>query len=92
MLYAGGDYALYPNIMLLVQAMAYVMSGTLASDEVRHLTCAPESGPLIGSPIRTIRPGWECKVARESVEPELLTRAEVFVIWERNVDYVKCYM
>ena len=69
MLYAGGDYALYPNIMLLVQAMAYVMSGTLASDEVRHLTCAPESGPLIGSPIRTIRPGWECKVAGESVEP-----------------------
>ena len=30
MLYAGGDYALYPNIMLLVQVMAYVMSGTFA--------------------------------------------------------------
>ena len=29
-LYAGGDYTLYPNIMLLVQVMAYVMSGTLA--------------------------------------------------------------
>ena len=57
MSYAGGDYASYPNVMLLVQVMAYVMSGTLASDKVRHLTCAPESGPLIGSPIRTIRPG-----------------------------------
>ena len=54
MLYAGGDYALYPNIMLLVQVMAYVMSGTFALDMVRHLTCTPESGPLIGSPIRTI--------------------------------------
>ena len=29
-LYAGGDYALHLNIMLLVQVMAYVMSGTLA--------------------------------------------------------------
>ena len=57
MLCVGGDYALYPNAMLLVQVMAYVMSGTLASDKVRHLTCTPESGPLIGSPIRTIRPG-----------------------------------
>ena len=56
-LYSGGDYTVYPNIMLLVQVMAYVMSGTLASDKVRHLTCAPEPGPLIGSPIRTIRPG-----------------------------------
>ena len=26
-LYAGGDYTLYPNIMLLVQVMACVMSG-----------------------------------------------------------------
>ena len=59
MLYAGGDNTLYPNIMLLVHVMAYVMSGTLASDKVRHLTCAPESGPLIGSPIRTIQPGLE---------------------------------
>ena len=48
MLYAGGDYALYPNIMLLVQVMAYVMSDTFV--------CAPESGPLIGSPVRTIWP------------------------------------
>ena len=56
-LYAGGDYTLYPNSMLLIQVMAYVMSGTIASDKVRHLTCAPESGPLIGSPIRMIRPG-----------------------------------
>ena len=57
MLYAGGDYTLYPNIMLLVQAMAYVMSGTFVLDMVRRLTCAPESGPLIGSPVRTIRLG-----------------------------------
>ena len=35
-LYAGGDYALYPNIMLLVQVMAYVMSGTFAADKVIH--------------------------------------------------------
>ena len=56
MLYAGRDYALYPNIMLLVQVMAYVMSGTSAADIVRHWTCAPESGPLIGSPVRTILP------------------------------------
>ena len=52
MLYGCGDYNLYPNITLLVQVMAYVMS-----DKVRHLTCAPESGPLIGSPIHTIRSG-----------------------------------
>ena len=56
-LYAGGVYTLYPNIMLIVQVMAYVMSGTLASDKVRHLTCAPGPGPLIGPPIRTFRPG-----------------------------------
>ena len=31
---AGGDYALYPNIMLLVQVMVYVMSGRFASDIV----------------------------------------------------------
>ena len=55
-LYAGGGYALYPNIVLLVQVMAYVMSGTFVLDMVRRLTCAPESGPLIGSPVRTIRP------------------------------------
>ena len=69
MLYAGGDYTLYPNIMLLVQVMAYVMSGTLVSDKVKHLTCAPESGLLIGSPIRTsarFGRGWEGRVA-ESV-------------------------
>ena len=56
MLYAGGDYALYPNIMLLVQVMAYIMSGTFAVDKVRHWTCAAESGPLIGLPVRTILP------------------------------------
>ena len=33
-LYAGGDYALNPNIMLLVQVMAYVMSGMFAADVV----------------------------------------------------------
>ena len=36
MLYAGGDYGLHLNIMLLVQAMAYVMSGTFAIDIVGH--------------------------------------------------------
>ena len=40
-LYAGGVYDLYPNVMLLV---VYVGSGMHASEEVRHLTCAPESG------------------------------------------------
>ena len=55
-LYAGGDFALHLNIMLLVQVMAYVMSGTFAADIVRHWTCTPESGPLIGSPVRTILP------------------------------------
>ena len=34
-LYAGGDYALHLNIMLLVQVMAYMMSGTFAADIVR---------------------------------------------------------
>ena len=63
--------------MLLVQVMAYVMSGTFVLDMERRLTCAPESGPLIGSPVRTIR--WEGRVAGESVSPELLTRAVVFV-------------
>ena len=55
-LYAGGDCALYLNIVLLVQVVAYVMSGTFAIYMVRHWTCAPESGPLIGLPIRTILP------------------------------------
>ena len=35
-LYAGGDYGLHLNIMLLVQVMAYVMSGTFAIDIVGH--------------------------------------------------------
>ena len=35
-LYAGGDYALYLNILLLVQVVAYVMSGAFAADIVRH--------------------------------------------------------
>ena len=35
-LYAGGDCALHFNIMLLVQVMAYVMSGTFAIYIVRH--------------------------------------------------------
>ena len=34
MLYAGGDYTLYPNIMLLVRGMVYVMSGMFAADIV----------------------------------------------------------
>ena len=35
-LYAGGDYALHLNIMLLVQVMAYVMSDMFAIDIVGH--------------------------------------------------------
>ena len=35
-LYVGGDYGLHLNIMLLVQVMAYVMSGTFAIDIVGH--------------------------------------------------------
>ena len=31
MLYAGGDYTLYLNMMLLVQVMAYMMSGIFAA-------------------------------------------------------------
>ena len=34
MLYAGGDYTLCPNIMLLAQVMAYMMSGMFAADIV----------------------------------------------------------
>ena len=56
MLYAGGDCALCLNIMLLVQVVDYVMSGTFIIDMVRHWTSAPESGPLIGLPVRTILP------------------------------------
>ena len=35
-LYAGGDYALHLNIMLLVQVMAYVMSDMFAIEIVGH--------------------------------------------------------
>ena len=63
-LYAGGGYALYPNIMLLVQVVAYVMSSTFVLDMVRSLTGAPESGPLIGSPLRTIWPGLRRQSSR----------------------------
>ena len=45
---------------------------------------------LVGRSARFGR-GGEGRIAAESVEPALLTRADVFVIWERNVDYVKCY-
>ena len=34
MLYAGGDYTVYPNVVLLVQVMACVMSGMFAADIV----------------------------------------------------------
>ena len=60
----GGDYALYPNIMLLVQVMAYVMSDTFVADKVTHWTCAPESWPLIGSPVRTILPALGSQSSR----------------------------
>ena len=33
-------------------------------DKVRHWTCTPESGPLIGSPVRTIRPVLERQSCR----------------------------
>ena len=52
-------------LIVTCRVVAYVMCGTLASDAVRHLTCAPESGPLIGSPFRTIRPGLEMQSGRE---------------------------
>ena len=78
-----------------------MISGMNASKEVRQLTCAPEAGrglvrsstyspetgkpgPLIGWPIRTVRPGWVRQDCRG------ISRADVFVIWERNVYYVKC--
>ena len=64
-LYAGGDYALHLNIMLLVQVVAYVMSGTFALDMVRCFACAPESGPLIGSPVRTILPALGSQSSRK---------------------------
>ena len=32
------------------------------------------------------------ELLQRGVEPELLTRADVFVIWERKVNYVKGYM
>ena len=38
-LYVGGAYGLYPNVMLLVE-----MRSNMDTSEVRHLTCAPESG------------------------------------------------
>ena len=56
MLYADENYTLILNIILLIQVMAYVMSGTLAIDIVGRWTCALESGPLIGSPVATIFP------------------------------------
>ena len=55
-LYIGGDYSCSLNIMLLVQAMAYVMSDMFAIVIVGHLTCALESGPLIGAPVAPILP------------------------------------
>ena len=39
-------------------------SGTLASDEVRHLTCAPESGPLIDSILSDESVGLEMQSGR----------------------------
>ena len=35
-LYAGGDYALHLNIVLLVQVMVYMMSDMFAIDIVGH--------------------------------------------------------
>ena len=50
MLYAGGDYALHLDIVLLVHVMTYVMSDMFAIGIVGHWTCVLESGPLIGAP------------------------------------------
>ena len=67
LLYAGGDYALILNIMLLVQVMAYVMSSTFAVDIVGRWTCALESGPLIGSPVATILPVLRARMYRANM-------------------------
>ena len=53
------------NSMLLVQVMAYVMSGTFAVDIVGRWTCTLESGPLIGSPVATILPVGEIFADRQ---------------------------
>ena len=87
-LYAGGDYTLYPNIMLLVQVVAYVMSGMCVADKVRHWTCAPESGPLIGSHDSA----GAGKTALPEIEfnLEFLKRQDVFVNMGIHQDNVNC--
>ena len=49
--------------MLLVWVVAYVISGTCATEEVRHaVDMRTRMSPLIGALIHTIRPGlgsWE---------------------------------
>ena len=61
------------TLILCYLCKLWPTSGTFVLDMIKHLTCAPESGPLIGSPVREVR------VAGESVNLELLMRADVFV-------------
>ena len=77
--------------MLLVQVMSYVMSGTLASDKVRHLTCAPESGPLIwlAHPHNSAGAG-KAELPQSQFNLEFLKRPDVFVNMGINQDNVNC--
>ena len=70
----------YPAWMPLKKWDSWHAHQNQAADWCAHPHDSPgtgKPGPLIGWPIRYIT--------------ALLTRADVFVIWERNVDYVKCY-
>ena len=58
-LYAGGDYTLCPNMMLLVHDVRHVRR---RYSGVRNMPL--EAGPLIGSPIRTVRPGLDRQSCR----------------------------
>ena len=90
-LYAGGDYTLYPSIMLLVQVMAYVMSGMIRRrySGVRNMPLEP--GPLIGStdPHGSAGAG-KGEFPQRAVGPELLKRQDVFVHMGINQDNVNC--
>ena len=89
-LYAGGDYALILNTMLLVQVMAYVMSGMFAADIVGRGTCHWNRARWLVRPSARFGRGWEGRVARESVGPEFLKRPDVFVNMGINQDNVNC--
>ena len=84
-LYVGGDYALHLNTMLLVQVMAYVMSGTFAHGALdMHTRIRPADWCARGSDI-----AWDLCRRLESqssrtvslkIYLELLTGADVFII------------